>query len=61
MPNYQKMYTTLFNQITDAIEVLQEAQRITEEQCLAADELHVVEHAALRPAFSKDRPGKTIP
>ncbi|MFI3312243.1 MAG: hypothetical protein R3Y62_00010 [Eubacteriales bacterium] len=31
MPDYQKMYTTLFNQITSVIEELQEIQQKTEE------------------------------
>lgn len=31
MPDYQKMYTILFNQLTDTIEQLQQAQKDTEE------------------------------
>ncbi len=31
MPDYQKMYTTLFNKITDLIEELQKIQQLTEE------------------------------
>ena len=31
MPDYKKMYTTLFNAVTDAIEILQSAQQGTEE------------------------------
>ena len=31
MPDYKKMYTTLFNAVTDAIEILQSAQQDTEE------------------------------
>lgn len=31
MPDYQKMYTTLFNKITDLIEELQKVQQLTEE------------------------------
>ena len=31
MPDYQKMYTTLFNKITDMIEELQKIQQLTEE------------------------------
>jgi len=41
MPDYQKMYITLFNQITDAIKALQEAQRQSEELYMA-EELRVV-------------------
>ena len=31
MKNYKKMYLILFNAITDAIKILQEAQKKTEE------------------------------
>lgn len=31
MPNYQKMYTKLFNQVSDVIEELQNVQRQTEQ------------------------------
>lgn len=31
MPDYKKMYTTLFNSVTDAIKILQQAQIKTEE------------------------------
>ena len=31
MPNYEKMYYTLFNKITDMIEELKEVQCLTEE------------------------------
>jgi len=36
MPDYQKMYATLFNAITDAIEILQAAQQATEELYISA-------------------------
>ena len=32
LPDYKKMYTTLFNAMTDAIEILQRAQQQAEEQ-----------------------------
>ena len=32
MPDYQKMYTTLFNKITDMIEQLPKIQQLTEER-----------------------------
>ena len=41
MPDYQKMYTTLFNEVTDAITLLQHAQQSTEELYLD-DELRLV-------------------
>ena len=37
MPDYQKAYTTLFNAITDAVRLLQEAQRETEEMYISAE------------------------
>ena len=38
MPDYQKLYTTLFNKIIDIIEELQEVQRLTEELYLQSEE-----------------------
>ena len=38
MPDYQILYTTLFNKITDIIEELQEVQRLTEELYLQSEE-----------------------
>ncbi|RPF47441.1 hypothetical protein EDD70_0226 [Hydrogenoanaerobacterium saccharovorans] len=38
MPDYEKMYTVLFNRVTDAIEQLQTAQQITEEIYVASGE-----------------------
>lgn len=38
MADYQKMYTTLFNAMTDAISTLQEAQKKTEEMYISTDE-----------------------
>ena len=38
MRYYQKLYTTLFNKITDIIEELQEVQRLTEELYLQSEE-----------------------
>ena len=37
MPDYQKMYTTLFNAMTDAIALLQNAQHETEEVYISSD------------------------
>jgi hypothetical protein len=36
MPDYQKMYLALFNDVTDIIHELQEAQRKTEKMLLTA-------------------------
>lgn len=38
MADYQEMYLTLFNAITDAIHVLQQAQQTTEEMYITAEE-----------------------
>ena len=38
MPDYKKMYTALFNAMTDAIEKLQKAQIETEEIYISGDE-----------------------
>lgn len=44
MPDYEKMYKTLFNAMTDAIEVLQKAQQETEEQYIKAEppKIHIL-------------------
>jgi hypothetical protein len=44
MPDYQKMYFTLFNRVTDAIEQLRQAQAETEEQYLdsTGGDLHLL-------------------
>ncbi|RPF43251.1 hypothetical protein EDD70_2214 [Hydrogenoanaerobacterium saccharovorans] len=39
MPDYQKMYHVLFNQITNTIEDLQRVQQQTEELYVCAQEL----------------------
>jgi len=38
MPNYQKMYHSLFNDVTDAITKLQQAQQKTEEMYMDSKE-----------------------
>lgn len=43
MPDYQKLYTTLFSRVTDAIELLQRAQQETEELYLQEEPpLHLI-------------------
>ena len=39
MPNYEKMYHTLFNSVTNAIEILQKAQIEVENQYLDSCEI----------------------
>ncbi len=41
MPNYQKMYAKLFNQVTDVIEQLQVAQRQTEQIFVESNDLEL--------------------
>lgn len=38
MPNYQKMYALLFNAVTDAVQMLQQAQQQTEEIYISGDD-----------------------
>ncbi|MFT8889886.1 MAG: hypothetical protein ABF904_13890 [Ethanoligenens sp.] len=38
MPDYQKMYHALFNDVTDAISKLQQAQQRTEEMYISSKE-----------------------
>ena len=38
MPNYKKMYFQLFNKVTDAIEILQQAQIDAEEEYIRSGE-----------------------
>ena len=38
MPDYKTMYAKLFNAITDAVEILQQAQRDTEEMYIESGE-----------------------
>lgn len=41
LPDYQRMYTTLFNQITSTIEQLKLVQQRTEEMYIKSDETFV--------------------
>lgn len=42
MADYKNMYMTLFNAITDAINILQKAQRETEELFVNAEESKII-------------------
>lgn len=39
MPDYKKMYATLFNQVTDVIELLKDAQQKAEEMYIHSDDV----------------------
>nr|WP_319489148.1 hypothetical protein [uncultured Caproiciproducens sp.] len=41
MPDYRKMYYYLFNQITNSIQALTEAQQKTEEMYLNSDDVSI--------------------
>ncbi len=43
MPDYKKMYTNLFNKVTDIIEELQKAQKETEELYIQSYDTEPVE------------------
>ena len=49
MPDYEKMYHTLFNAVTDAIEVLQQAQLEAEELYLSGDEPEQIDPSIVSP------------
>ena len=42
MTDYQKMYDTLFHEISRAIEVMQEAQKKTEEMYISSTEVPLI-------------------
>ena len=46
MPNYKKMYFQLFNKVTDAIEILQQAQIDAEEEYIRSGEEEDAERKA---------------
>ena len=43
MADYKKMYDSLFNDVTDAISLLQRAQQKTEELFISGDDVVVLE------------------
>ena len=55
MPDYQKMYITLFNAMTDSIRLLQDAQREAEElyNQLTSKIAMIFEAAAMRRKAAK--------
>ena len=42
MPNYKQMYTLLFNSITDAIRILQKAQKDSEKMYIESEEPNII-------------------
>ena len=55
MPDYEKMYFTLFNAITDAVNILSEAQQKTEEIYITSSEEEDKERTEFLNSFM---PGK---
>ena len=62
MPDYQKMYHSLFNDVTDAISKLQQAQQKTEEMYMDSREtvltpfLKKCEELDKKPSSTKKKP-----
>ena len=56
MPDYKTMYFDLFNSVTDAIEMLSEAQRKAEETYINSSEKEDEKIKNLRIIESKDEP-----
>lgn len=54
MPNYAEMYQKLFRAQTKAIEILQEAQRDTEEMYISAPEANIT-------VLKSEKPGDVEP
>lgn len=48
MPDYKTMYYKLFNAITDATQILQDAQRETEEMYIESGETEDIRKAQLK-------------
>ena len=48
MPDYKTMYAKLFNAITDATEILQQAQRETEEMYIESGKIEDLRAAKLK-------------
>ena len=48
MPDYKTMYYTLFNAMTDAVQILQEAQRETEEMYIESGENEDIRKSKLK-------------
>lgn len=42
MPDYKKMYSTLFNSITDVIEILEKAQESTEREFIESQNSEII-------------------
>ena len=51
MPDYQSMYATLFQSITQVIDILQYAQQVAEEMYISAEETVI----RLLPSDEKDK------
>ena len=57
LPDYEKMYKTLFNAMTDAIELLQNAQQTTEEQYIESEHTVIKKLPLSEPALPPEQNG----
>ena len=55
MPDYEKMYYTLFNAITDAVNILSEAQQKTEEIYITSSEQEDKERTQYLNSFMTEK------
>lgn len=61
MPNYQKMYHSLFNDVTDAITKLQSAQQKTEEMYMDGKETVLTAFPGTGEKKTNDSPDRNPP
>ena len=61
MPDYQKMYHSLFNDVTDAVTKLQQAQQKTEEMYMDSKETVLTTFPGGSERKSKDSPNRNPP
>ena len=58
MPDYKRMYAKLFNAITDAVEILQQAQQETEEIYIESCDIDDLNAAKLKILDKKNKKDK---
>jgi hypothetical protein len=61
MPDYQKMYHSLFNDVTDAVTKLQQAQQKTEEMYMDSKETVLTSFPGTSEKKTNDSPDKNPP
>ena len=58
MPDYKRMYAKLFNAITDATHILQQAQQETEEMYIASGDIDDLQKVKLKVLDKKNKKDK---